>query len=88
MLLTEVRDPEADVEPILSDGTGLLPPVWDAADRIWMVNRPARGAQIAVYDDGRRREVDVPGISGEKVSQVLVSRDGSRMIAVRDRRAG
>ena len=88
VLLTEVRDSEAVVDDILSDGNHLLPPVWDSANRVWMVNRPASGAQIVVYDRGRRRTVDVPGISGEKVSQVLVSRDGSRLIAVLDRRLG
>ena len=66
VLLTEVRDPEADVEPILSGGTDLLPPVWDAADRIWMVNRPAREAQIAVYDDGRLRRSTCPASAARR----------------------
>ncbi len=74
VLLTEVRDPEADVEPILSGGTGLLPPVWDvgrpdldgqptrprSADRGLRRRPPARGGRARHQ---RRERVAGPGVA-------------------------
>ena len=88
LLVSDVRDPDAAVGEVLSGATDLLPPSWDHADRIWAVDRTAAGAAVTVVQEGRRREVRVPGITGEQVSQVLVSRDGSRLVAVLDRRVG
>ncbi len=89
VLLTDVRDPDADVDEILSGGSDLLPPVWDFADRLWLLDRRSGSAQVLVRnsDSSRRpREVDVPGITGADVSRFLVSRDGSRLIGILDRR--
>lgn len=91
VLLTDVRTPDAEVVQVLSEGVDLLPPVWDFADRLWLLNRPPGGAQLLVYDEESSRgprEVDIPGISGENISRYLVSRDGSRLIAILNRRAG
>ncbi|GAB2885057.1 LpqB family beta-propeller domain-containing protein [Nocardioides pacificus] len=71
-----------------ADGTDLLKPAWDFADRIWLVDRTRRGAEVSVVFDGRRRAVDVPGISGQQVSDFVVSRDGTRLVAVLDAAAG
>lgn len=91
VLLTDVRDPDADVVEILSGGSDVQPPVWDFAERLWVLNPNAGSAEILVHDDQSRRDpraVDIPGITGEDVSRFLVSRDGSRLIAILDRRAG
>jgi hypothetical protein len=85
ILVTDVQDPEAPVTEVVRDGTRLLPPAWDFADRMWIVNRAAGGAELSVRDHGKVRPVRVPGVTGEDVSRVLVSRDGSRLVAVLDR---
>ena len=86
ILLTEVGNPDAEVVEVVSGGTRLLPPAWDFADRMWVAHRPPGGVALSVRDGGRIRPVTVPGISGRKVSHLLVSRDGSRLVAVIDRR--
>jgi hypothetical protein len=85
VLVTEVRTPDVDLVEVVSGGTDLAPPVWDDAERLWVLDRTGAGAEISVVVDDRRRTVAVEGISGRPVSHVLVSRDGSRMVAVIDR---
>ena len=88
ILVTDVRDPDAAVSTVVSGGTRLLPPAWDHADRMWITHRPVGGAALSVRDGGARpRPVRVAGISGRDVSRLLVSRDGSRLVAVIDRGA-
>jgi hypothetical protein len=65
-------------------GTDLLRPAWDAAGRMWLVDRTSDGAQVSYVDaGGGRHEVDVPRITGADVTRFLVSRDGTRLVAVR-----
>lgn len=78
--LAQLEDREAKVEDVLS-GTNVLSPAWDVSGRLWMVDRTPRGAKVWVYGGGRLREVTVPGISGKRVVDFLVSRDGTRLIA-------
>ena len=87
ILVTDVRDPDAVVVAVARGGTRLLPPAWDFADRMWIVNRPPGGAELSVRASGQVRPVRVPGVSGEDVSRMLVSRDGSRLVAVINRGA-
>ena len=64
-------------------GGGLLRPAWDNAKRLWAIqNDPGQGAAVVCVADGRTDRLRVPGISGEDVRRFLVSRDGSRLIAV------
>lgn len=63
-------------------GTDLLPPAWDVLGRLWMVDRTSTGAVVSWYADDTRTVVEVPGVTGEQVSDVLVSRDGTRLVAV------
>ena len=89
VLVTEVRTADSDVTEIVSGATDLLPPVWDFADRLWLLDRTSTGARVSVYDDETGlREVRFRGISGEEISQFLVSRDGSRLVAILDRPRG
>ena len=76
----------AEPADVVLSGTDLLPPVWDFADRIWVVDRTTSGAVVHVVVDGVDRVVDVTGVSGREVVSFLVSRDGTRFVAVvRDR---
>lgn len=88
VLLTDVRTADADVTPIMSGAADVLPPVWDFADRVWLLNRTTTGARVSVYDDEGLREVPIPGVTGEDISHFLVSRDGSRLVAILDRTRG
>ena len=85
--VTDVRTPDADLVEVVSGATDLAPPVWDDAERLWLLDRAAGGAQISVVDDDRPRTIEIEGISGRRASHVLVSRDGSRLVAVIDRGA-
>ena len=58
-------------------------PRWDYRDRIWVLDRGAGRASVSRR--GRResrRRVGVPGVTGRDRHQLLVSRDGSRLVAV------
>ncbi|MGZ5399556.1 MAG: LpqB family beta-propeller domain-containing protein [Nocardioides sp.] len=89
VLLTEVRTSDADVTEILSGATDLLQPAWDHAGRLWLLNRTRTGARISVYDDETGlREVRFRGMTGETISRFLVSRDGSRLVAILDGPSG
>ncbi|WP_296603296.1 LpqB family beta-propeller domain-containing protein [Nocardioides sp.] len=72
----------AGVETVVSGGQDFLKPAWDFAGRIWLVDRTTRGARVSYVEDGAVRRLWVPGISGERVRAFLVSRDGSRLVAV------
>jgi hypothetical protein len=63
-------------------GSGLLRPAWDFAGRLWDVDNGPGGAAVVYVQHGRRHHVRIPGVTGEDVRRFLVSRDGSRLIAV------
>ena len=63
-------------------GPGLLRPAWDFAGRLWNVQNRVSGARVAYIDRGRTQVVRVPGVTGQDVRRFLVSRDGSRLVAV------
>ena len=71
-----------DVTTLFDDATNLLPPVWDFDDRLWLVDRTGDGVEVSYVMRGVRRTVEVPGVSGEQVGAFLVSRDGTRFVAV------
>lgn len=71
----------------VATGTDLLRPGWDFAGRMWLVDRTDRGARVSYVEDGRVHGLRVPGITGKRVRRFLVSRDGTRLVAV-VRRAG
>ncbi|HET7385254.1 MAG TPA: LpqB family beta-propeller domain-containing protein [Nocardioidaceae bacterium] len=71
-----------DVRTIYSGGTDVLRPSFDLYDTIWLVDRTSDGARVSVVHDGKLRALDVPGISGTHVKRFVVSRDGTRLIAV------
>ncbi|MDP3892972.1 LpqB family beta-propeller domain-containing protein, partial [Nocardioides sp.] len=63
-------------------GQDFLKPSWDFADRLWLVDRTAAGARVSLVVGSEARRVRVPGVTGRDVSRFLVSRDGSRLVAV------
>lgn len=63
-------------------GEDLLQPAWDVFGQVWLVDRTSDGATVSVVRDGEASTVDAPGLEGEDVSAFVVSRDGSRLVAV------
>ncbi|MBB3040874.1 LpqB family beta-propeller domain-containing protein [Nocardioides soli] len=73
---------------VVTGGTDLLEPAWDFSDRMWLVDRTAGGAAVSYVGERGRHELEVPGITGRQVRSFVVSRDGTRLVAVVRRPAG
>jgi hypothetical protein len=67
---------------VLTGSGPLLRPAWDFAGRLWVIEAAPGGAVVDVISDGKRHRVVVPGVTGHDVRRFLVSRDGSRLVAV------
>jgi hypothetical protein len=78
---------EGTLHPALS-GTRFLPPAWDFSRRLWTLDRTRDGAVVRYLPvsasgvPGAPQTVRVPGVSGADVRSFLVSRDGTRLVAV------
>lgn len=71
------------------EGTRFTQPSWDASGRLWLLDRTRGGARVLVHDGGREaREVDVPQVTGSDARRILVSRDGTRLVALVDEPGG
>ncbi|MEX0429570.1 LpqB family beta-propeller domain-containing protein [Nocardioides sp. DS6] len=70
------------VHPTPVRGQDLLRPAWDYAGRLWLVDRTRTGAAVSYLQGGRLQRVRIPGITGHDVQTFLVSRDGTRLVAV------
>lgn len=82
-LLVAPVDVDGRAVEVASGARDLLPPAWDFENRIWLADRTVEGAAISVVvGDQPPRPIDVPGISGRDIRHLLVSRDGSRLVAV------
>jgi hypothetical protein len=69
--------------PVWQGAAALLDPAWDFSGRVWAIDRGVDGARVGfVSTAGLLAELPVPGVSGEDVKSFLVSRDGSRLVAV------
>lgn len=77
-----VRGADQEVVTALQGATDLATPAWDHRDRLWLLDRTADGAEVRWLRGERGAVVEVPGITGEEVKSFLVSRDGSRLVAV------
>jgi hypothetical protein len=73
---------------VVTGARDLLKPAWDFFDRMWLVDRAPGGAEVTWVMDDKPHVIDVPGISGTQVRSFVVSRDGTRLIAVVRRKAG
>ncbi len=67
---------------VYAGGTDLLRPAWDIYAQTWLVDRRAGGATVSVVRDHTVTELDAKGITGRNVKAFLVSRDGTRLVAV------
>jgi hypothetical protein len=77
--LRESSDP---VVPMITTGEDLLEPAWDFSGRLWSVDRRSSGSVVQYVQGDTVRTLDVPGISGADVKDFLISRDGTRFVAV------
>jgi hypothetical protein len=77
-----VKDNGTAAIRLIHDGEDLLRPAWDFSGRLWEVDRRKTGAVVKYRRGDEMRSLHVPGISGKDVKDFLVSRDGSRLIAV------
>jgi hypothetical protein len=88
VLMTSVRNQSDRVESVVSGARGLLRPGWDFSDRTWLVDNGPGGARVSYLSGDEPVGVRVPGVTGLRVSHFLVSRDGSRLVAVVRRARG
>ncbi|MCY7400925.1 MAG: LpqB family beta-propeller domain-containing protein [Nocardioides sp.] len=82
VLLGQVEVVDGRVERVVRGAMDLQAPVWDYRDRVWVLDRNGGRARVLLVVDGGVREVTVPGVSRRTVREILVSRDGSRLVAV------
>jgi hypothetical protein len=85
LLLGSVNDDSRPVTQVVSGASELLKPSWDFGRRVWLVDRTTRGARVSYIDTTRGltpHPVTIPGISGLRVKRFIVSRDGTRLVAV------
>jgi hypothetical protein len=84
--IAPVKDSGDPPRQLLAGQEDLLRPGWDFSGRLWEVDRRSTGAVVYYLRNDRRGSemvpLDVPGISGRDVKHFLISRDGSRLIAV------
>lgn len=77
----EVPPPESTVVAYAS-GADLLRPAWDVFGQLWLVDRTVDGARLLLVREGETMRVPAPGLTGRDVSAFVVSRDGTRLVAV------
>jgi len=82
LFVAPTQAPDGEVANPITGAVDLAPPHWDYRDRIWVLDRNAGRARFLVVVDGGAREEVVPGVTGRTVTKMLVSRDGSRLVAV------
>lgn len=82
LVLAPTDAPDGEVVAPVVGAVDLAVPAWDHRDRVWLLDRGAGRARVIVVVEGVASAVDVPGLTGRAVTRLLVSRDGSRMVAV------
>ncbi len=63
--------------------TDPLRPMWDNAGLLWVVDRTPAGAVVTVRRGSELTALPAPGLDGAPVAAAALSRDGSRLAAVR-----
>jgi hypothetical protein len=76
------KPPGAEKTAVVATGTDMAPASWDVFGDLWLVDRTPSGAAVSVVTNGEPMPVEAPGIDGEDVGAFVVSRDGSRLVAV------
>jgi hypothetical protein len=72
----------SDAHTVYRGGTDVLRPSYDLHGQLWIVDRTRSGARLSVVRQGVARTVRAPGLTGARVQRLLVSRDGTRLVAV------
>lgn len=65
----------------LDKGTDVLRPAFDRFGGLWLVDRTARGAVVHLVDGSRDRVLQMPGITGRRLTAFTLTRDGTRFAA-------
>lgn len=82
LLVAPMEQPDGQVSTVVSGAVDLAAPSWDHRDRTWVLDRGAGRARVILAVDGVASAPVVPGLSGRTVTDLLVSRDGSRLVGV------
>lgn len=82
LLLAATDAASGEVTQPVVGAVDLAAPHWDHRDRIWVLDRGAGRARVVQVADGIATEQVVPGVTGRRVVELIVSRDGSRLVAV------
>ena len=88
LVLAPVDQAGGQAQQVLSGAADLITPAWDHRQRTWVVDRAGGRARVYVVVDGTAQLVDVPGVTGRDVTEVLISRDGTRLVVVLRGREG
>ena len=82
LYIAPTEAPDGEVTTAVTGSVDLAAPAWDYRDRVWVLDRSRGRAQVIVVVDGVAEPVEVPGLTGRNVTKLLVSRDGTRLVAV------
>lgn len=82
LLVAPVDVPDGEIATVISGAVDLAAPTWDYRDRIWVLDRNAGSARVILVVEDNAAVVEIPGLSGRSVTKLIVSRDGSRLVAV------
>lgn len=82
LLGAAVDEADSDARTLLSGMVALQPPAWDHLDRMWVLDHNGGAARVFVVTQDSVREVRVPGMTGQAVKKLLVSRDGTRVVGL------
>lgn len=81
-LLTGPINGNGDVDHVPLQATRLLHGSWDLSNRFWLIDATASGARVLSVLGTHATSVTVPGVTGQDVRRFLVSRDGTRLVAL------
>lgn len=82
LVVAPTEAPAGEIATPVVGAVDLAAPHWDYRDRIWLLDRNGGRARVIQVVDGVAGEVEVPGLTGRRLSELIVSRDGSRLAAV------
>ncbi len=82
LLTAPTETPDGVVTAPVLGAVDLEAPDLDYRDRIWVLDRTGGRARVILVIDGDARLRRVPGVTGRDVTELLVSRDGTRLVAV------
>lgn len=71
----------ARVRTAFDGGVNLLAPSYDRYGGLWVVDATPAGAVVRLITGATTRVVEVPGVSGRRISSFSVTRDGARFVA-------